>query len=140
MGRLPIVLGAEHLSGAAARFKNSLAENGKMLAAFDTLPEGSHNIVAGLAGVEEVRDTLAVVWFESQLYRGPADVRSEAALGRFERRGLAVHRIRLRGGGVLAQLLEASAWADFVSCYVGLVRGHDPTPIPDIEAIKAALA
>jgi hypothetical protein len=37
-------------------------------------------------------------------------------------------------------LFSLVAVGDFTSCYVGLRRGEDPTPVAVIEGLKAALA
>jgi hypothetical protein len=41
---------------------------------------------------------------------------------------------------VLQQLLLGTAWGDYTSCYVALLNGMDPTPIPQIDQLKAILA
>ena len=40
----------------------------------------------------------------------------------------------------LATLLSLVTIGDFASCYVGLRRGEDPTPVEVIQGLKAALA
>jgi glucose/mannose-6-phosphate isomerase len=140
MGRMPLVLGAGHLSPAAVRFKNQLGENGKTLAAVDTLPEFGHNAVVGLATAGQMADRLAVVSLESpSLYEPVIRERFEGVVRLVERAGVPVHRLQMSGATVLEQLFEATAWGDFTSFYLGLAQGEDPTPIPQIEELKSAL-
>jgi len=40
----------------------------------------------------------------------------------------------------LARLLTMISVGDFASCYVGLRRGIDPTPVAAIDRLKSALA
>jgi hypothetical protein len=51
-----------------------------------------------------------------------------------------VERIEIGGETVLQQLLLGTAWGDYTSCYVALLNGMDPTPIPQIDQLKAILA
>ena len=44
------------------------------------------------------------------------------------------------GRGALATLLSLVTIGDFATCYVGLRRGGDPTPVEVIQGLKAALA
>jgi glucose/mannose-6-phosphate isomerase len=48
--------------------------------------------------------------------------------------------VNLQGQSVLAQLLWASILADFVSIYVAILNGVDPTPVAQIETLKRELA
>jgi hypothetical protein len=45
----------------------------------------------------------------------------------------------MRSESVLGDLMAGTAWGDYVSCYLALLNGVDPSPIEQIEAVKAAL-
>ena len=134
--RTPLILGAEHLAPVAVRFKNQIAENGKTIAAADALPEADHNVVVGLETGKVSGASLSLVTFESQLYDARTRNRGEATADHFEAAGIPVHRIELGGSTLLQQLLLGTAWGDYVSCYLALLNGVDPTPIPQIERLK----
>jgi len=139
-GRLPMVLGAEHLTSVASRFKNQLAENGKMLGATDVLPEADHNLIVGLATARDAGASLSLVTLDSELYDERVQRRFDVTAGLFEESGLPVHRIRVAGRQALDQIVAGTAWGDFVSCYLALLNGIDPSPVPQIDRLKAALA
>lgn len=141
VGRLPFVLGAEHLAVAATRMRNQLAENGKVLGAAESLPEASHNLVVGLETAERTAANVALVTLESDgLYDGRVAGRFDGVCKLFEGTGIPVFRLPVEGLTILAQLLQATAWGDFVSYYLALANGIDPTPIPQIDRLKLALA
>jgi glucose/mannose-6-phosphate isomerase len=48
--------------------------------------------------------------------------------------------INLEGDSMIAQMLWGSILADFVSIYVAILNGVDPTPVPLIEKLKTELA
>jgi glucose/mannose-6-phosphate isomerase len=133
--RFPIVLSGGELAPAAVRFKNQLAENGKTLAGADFIPEAGHNLVVGLGTVDTARLAAIVLEPASGL---PAMKASFAAVaGEIESAGVPLHRISIDGPTALARLLVATAWGDYVSCYLALLKGQDPTPIPQIERVRA---
>jgi len=138
-GRTALVLGAEHLGPAGSRFKNQLAENGKALGAAETLPEANHNLIVGLGTGHVAARSMTLVSLESRIYDARTRRRCDATAGQFAASGIPVSRIELGGETVLDELLQATAWGDYTSCYLGLLNGQDPTPIPQIEALKAAL-
>ena len=139
-GRVPLVLGAEHLASVASRFKNQLAENGKMLGAADVLPEANHNLIVGLATARQAGASVSLVTLESELYDERVRLRFDATASLFEEAGVPVHRLHVRGARRLEQLMIGTAWGDYVSCYVALLNGTDPSPVPQIDRLKAVLA
>jgi glucose/mannose-6-phosphate isomerase len=139
-GRFGLILGAEHLAPVARRFKNQLGENGKALAAADALPEADHNVIVGLASAATAAPNLTAVSLESPLYQARMVMRCGATAQQFGDAGVPVERIATRGQSLLDDMLEGTAWGDYTSCYLGLLNGVDPTPVPQIDALKAALA
>jgi glucose/mannose-6-phosphate isomerase len=138
-GRFPLVLGAEHLAPVASRYKNQIAENGKALGAADTLPEAGHNVIVGLATASHVTSTLSLVTLESGAYHERTRKRFELTAGYFEEQGIPVHRHEVGGEGMLAQLLLGTALGDYVSCYLALLNGQDPSPVTQIDRLKAEM-
>jgi glucose/mannose-6-phosphate isomerase len=135
-----LVLGAEHLEAVAWRFKNQLAENGKVLAGADSLPEANHNLIVGLSTGSTSAAGLTAISLESPLYATRMQRRCDATAAEFTRAGVTMERVALGGRSLLDDLLEGTAWGDYTSCYLGLLNGYDPTPITQIDALKATLA
>ena len=137
-GRVPFVFASDHLAPVAARFRNQLAENGKALGSAEEVPEAVHNLVVGLSTASAVRDSVAAVAIES---RGTCDLRSvrqmDGLVEQFEEAGIPVWRIDVGSGPLLEQLLLGTAWGDYTSYYLALLNGVDPTPIPQIDRLKA---
>ena len=139
-GRIPLVLGAEHLTSVASRFKNQVAENGKSLGAADILPEADHNLIVGLGTGSIAAKSLSLVTLESKLYDQRTRKRFDVTAAQFAETGIPVHRFECGGSTALDQILLATAWGDYVSCYLALLNGVDPSPVPQIDRLKAALA
>ena len=140
-GRIALVLGGEHLAPVASRCKNQLAENGKALGAADVLPEADHNLVVGLGTGAKAGQSLSLVTLEAPGGYDPrVQKRFEVTTQLFAEDGVPVHRLLVAGETLLAELLAGTAWGDYVSCYLALLNGVDPTPVPQIVRLKAALA
>ncbi len=137
--RFPLVLGAEHLASVASRFKNQVAENAKALGAADILPEANHNLVVGLANARDFEETLSLITLESGLYHERTQKRFDLTTTYFAEQGIPVHRCPVNGETILAELLLGTAWGDYVSCYLGLLNGVDPSPVPPIDRLKREL-
>jgi glucose/mannose-6-phosphate isomerase len=138
-GRFVIVFGAEHLTSVARRFRNQLSENGKTLGSFEMLPEANHNFVVGLGTAPGISGSLAAVMLESTLYDSRLRQRFDVTASLLREAEVPVFRIEVGGETPLEQLLQGTAWGDYVSTYVALLQGLDPTPIPQIDRIKDAL-
>ncbi|MGE3076378.1 MAG: SIS domain-containing protein [Dehalococcoidia bacterium] len=132
-----VLLGEEHLAPAARRTKNQFAENAKMLASFEELPEAAHNVVVGLAGAGNSPVGLAFRSPSLARERATRDARLEHL---FRSAGGEFVALPTRGISRLADQLEASAWGDFVSCYVALLRDIDPTPTPELAYMHGVTA
>ena len=137
--RFPLILGAEHLAPVASRYKNQIAENGKALGAADILPEANHNLIVGLATARDLVDRLSVVALVSHLQHPRTQLRMALTMGYFAEQGIPVTGQLVRGNTILEQLLTGTAWGDYVSCYLGLLNGQDPSPVPPIDRLKKEL-
>lgn len=135
---VPLLFGAEHLAAVALRARNQFAENAKTLATFEEVPEATHNTVVTLedhGGVEQVG-----IGFDSPLLSIANRRRLEITCRLFEERGLAFKMVPLSGESLLADMMEATAFTDFVSCYLAIIRGLDPTPTANLTRMRTAVA
>jgi len=135
----PLVMSAEPLGPAARRAKNQLAENAKTIAAFEVLPEAGHNLVVGLESAA-TGPAVAAWSLESPLDEPGDRRRFEVLSEQFTESGVPFTRLETGGLSPLADLLQATAYGDYVSCYLALLKGFDPTPVEPITRLKRALA
>lgn len=137
-GTVPLLFAAEHLTAAAQRGKNQFAENAKTLAVSEEIPESTHNTVVSLEATSGARQVALA--FDSPLL-GPGNRRRIEITARlYEERGFPFHRFTLSGRSLLADLWEATAVTDFVSCYLAVLRGIDPTPTPNLTRVRTQAA
>jgi glucose/mannose-6-phosphate isomerase len=140
-GRAVIVLSNERTLGPVAlRWKGQLNENAKHLAWASALPEMNHNEVDGYVAPRNVVGKVGAV-----LLRDPADhprvaTRFDWLAAYLERKGVQVDTVEVRGTDVMARLLSGAAIGDWVSYYLALAHGHDPSALPGVESLKRTLS
>lgn len=139
--RIPVIWGGGLLAPVARRWKAQFNENAKHFAVYDTVPELNHNSVVGLEYPEALMTGLSFVQLISPEYDHPRlAARHRLCAELVLQAGTMVDQITARGAGRLAQQLHVVQFGDYVSYYVALANGVDPTPIAAIAWLKQQLA
>lgn len=138
--RFVVVYGAGHLGPVARRWRGQFAENSKAWAAYEELPELNHNAVVGYEHPAALRDDIAVVLLASTLYHPRVQVRVQVTADLLARQGIPHHTLQVQGESALAQMLWAIHYGDFVSYYLAMLYGVDPSPVRSIAYLKEQLA
>ena len=137
LGHLPVLYALQRMSSVARRFKNQLAENSKLLAKYDLLPEGGHNEVEAW----HEKDNLLPV-----IIRDPQESVAERSIVRAFRATIGSAsrshplEIRASGRGNLSTLLAPILLLDYVSVYLAMLRRIDPTPNVLIKEYKKRMS
>jgi glucose/mannose-6-phosphate isomerase len=139
VGKTPIFYAGSLMAPIAYKWKISWNENAKNVAFWNELPEYNHNEFIGWTSHPSEKP-FAIFDLVSQ-YEHPQILKRFTVSDRLlsgQRPKSTV--INLAGDTVIAQMLWASILADFVSIYVAILNGVDPTPVPLIEKLKKELA
>ncbi len=139
-GKLPVIYGAGPLAGAAHRWKTQLNENSKVWSFYEELPEANHNAILGYELPQATATSTAAVFLQSNLIHPRVRLRYEFTQRLLEKAG--VETLVVTGGGrsALAQILSTVLLGDYVSYYLALLNGVDPSVTTVIENLKAWLA
>ena len=138
MGKTPIIYSGPRLFSAANKWKIACNENGKNTAWCNYLPEFNHNEFIGWSS-HPVEKPFAVVDIRSNLEHPRVQKRfevTEKLLSGLRPSPLVVRPV---GETLLQQLVWATALGDFVTIYLGLLNGIDPTPVGLVEKLKVEL-
>jgi glucose/mannose-6-phosphate isomerase len=139
VGKTPVFYAGSLMAPVAYKWKISWNENAKNVAFWNELPEFNHNEFMGWTS-HPVEKPFAVFDLVSDLEHPQILKRFEVSdrlLSGVRPKSTVVH---LAGDTVIAQMLWGSILADFVSIYVAILNGVDPTPVPLIEKLKKELA
>ncbi len=134
-GATPLVWATEGVSEAAAvRWKTQLNENAKVPAFWGVLPEVDHNEVEGWFG--EGNEPYRVIILRNEAEAPRMHVRVRATVDAMAAVGLETREVWAEGSSPLEQTLSLILVGDFVSIYLAVLRGIDPTPIPILTGLK----
>jgi glucose/mannose-6-phosphate isomerase len=139
-GRIVAVYGGGLMAEVARRWKGQLNENAKTWAFFDQLPELNHNAVLGFRFPEGVGRELLVVMLSAQGSHPRITLRERITTELLQSNGIDVERVEARGSGSVEQVFSALYLGDFVSYYLALANGVDPSDNEAIDQLKARLA
>jgi len=137
LGRLPMVYAFVSMGSVARRFKNQLAENAKVVAKYDLLPETCHNEIEGFGGAVGSVPVVVRDWEESLV-----ESRVLSAFISTVKRaaGSKLISVREKGRSRLGRLLAPTLLLDYASAYLAVLRGIDPSPTTRIMEYKRRYA
>lgn len=137
-GTSPVIYSGSILWPAAYKWKISFNENAKNVAWANSYPEFCHNEFIGWAS-HPVEKPYSVVDLHSSFDNDRIVKRFEIVDRLLSGKRPAAHAINAVGGTLLEQLVWTVVFGDFVSLYVGILNGVDPTPVDLVEKLKAEL-
>ncbi len=139
--KLPVIYGAGPLTEVARRWKTQLNESSKVWAFHEELPEIHHNAIIGYGLPQNIaRDTVVVFLHSDDLVHLRVQLRYGFTRDLLDRAGIKSLTVEARGVSALAQVMSLVLFGDYVSGYLALLYGEDPTPTTVIDELKAWLA
>lgn len=139
-GRVPLVYGAGPTAPVAFRWKTQVNENAKQPAFWAELPELCHNEIVGWGLSTRLLPQATVVFLRTGHDHPRVQARIEILQGLLAERDLPWIEVHGRGQGELAQAFSLLYLGDWVSAYLALLNGVDPTPVAIIRELKEQLA
>ncbi|MFP4588946.1 MAG: bifunctional phosphoglucose/phosphomannose isomerase [Candidatus Acetothermia bacterium] len=140
-GRIPLIYGTAGNTGPVAyRWKTQFNENSKQPAFYNTFPELNHNEAVGFELVEKLPFQPYVLLLKNGLEYERNALRLRIMGKIFEERGIEHQVVEAPSGDTFARILGQLYLGDFVSTYLGLLNGEDPSPVALIERFKRLLA
>ncbi len=138
VGKTVIMYSGPKMFPAANKWKIGFNENSKNTAWANYYPEFNHNEFIGWSS-HPVEKPFAVVEIRSALEHERTQKRFEVTERLLSGRRPAPIVITPRGDTVLQQLAWSFALGDFVSIYLGILNGVNPTPVELVEKLKHEL-
>ena len=139
-GRLPVVYGAGVMAPVAFRWKTQLNENSKVWAAWEELPEANHNAIVGYELPREIASRTLAVFLRAPALHPRIRLRYEFTRQAQTEAGVANDVVDAEGKRPLAQMMSAVLFGDYVSLYLAILAGVDPSPTTIIGDLKRWLA
>ena len=118
----------------------SRGQNAKNWDAFDILPELNHNAVVGFPYPDVARDALTVLLLRSDRDNPRHKIRFDVTRELLDRVNVPHKTLQFGGASMLSEVLQLTLFTDYVSFYVALLNGADPSPVKSIDYLKERLA
>lgn len=138
VGKTAVFYGGTMTAPVAYKWKISWNENAKNVSFCNEIPEFNHNEFIGWTS-HPVEKPFAVFDIVSSLEHPQILKRFEISDRLLSGKRPKSTVINLAGDSVIKQLLWGSILADYVSIYVSILNGVNPTPVDLIERFKAEL-
>lgn len=140
-GHIPVVYGtAPMTSVVASRWAGQLSENSKTIAHRNELPEMNHNEIVGWSGPHVLAGEARVVLLRDADDHARVARRIHLTRDEIAATGAGVREVESRGETRLGRLVSLVGLGDFVSLYLALLEGVDPTPVAPIDRLKRSLS
>ncbi len=139
LGRVPVLVAAEHLAGGVHVFHNQINENSKSYAEIRLIPELNHHLMEGLQFPADLDKSLFFLLFQSSLYHERTQKRFEVTQDVIERANIDATTLMIDGATALEQNFEVIAFGAYVNFYLAMLEGIDPAPIPTVDYFKEQL-
>lgn len=139
LGLEPIVYASGHLAAVAHRWKAYFNENSKVPSRWEVFPELNHFEAVGWENLKLNSKTAIILLRDSE---ESDSIKARVELTKslvFKKSAKHIFEIRPSGQAKLARLLSLSYFGDFVSCYLAILQGVNPTLARFIPKIKGKL-
>lgn len=138
-GAVPTVYGFGIYRGVSMRWKQQFNENSKIPAKWEVFSELNHNEIVGWEKPANNSGDYAIVFIRDKAE--PLEVRSriENTKNIIQSTLSKMYEVWAQGENSLAKALSTTLLGDFVSVYLALLRGVDPTPVKSIDMLKENL-
>lgn len=139
-GKIPVFFGAGVMGVMARRAKDQWNENAKNWAHYDVMSELNHNAVVGFPNPSIAREAQIVFLLRSRRDNPRHQVRFDVTKELLDRAQIPNKELRFDGSSMLSEVLQLTYFTDYVSFYVALLNGADPSPVTSIDHLKERLA
>jgi len=139
-GHIPVVYGTvDNTDVVAMRFKTQFNENAKQPAFWNAFPELNHNELVSLVRADLFANQ-HVLLLENAYDLPENRARIEITSSLLEKSEIPFTKLVAEGKSELAQVFSQIYFGDYLSYYLAILNGVDPTPVEPIENFKRALA
>lgn len=139
-GKIAVIYGAGILTDVARRWKTQINENSKAWAFFETLPELNHNAVLGYNYPDDMYNRLFIIFLRCPSIQHRTLIRYGITAELLDRKNIAYQYIDSGGTNPIKHVMSLVLLGDWVSYYLSILYGIDPSPVPEIDLLKKRLA
>ncbi|MBD3248404.1 hypothetical protein GF382_03920 [Candidatus Falkowbacteria bacterium] len=140
LGKIVVIVGSEFLEGNIHALRNQLSENGKSFSSYLISPDLNHFALEGLDHPSFIKDKFRFLFFNSDLYNEKTQKRNILIRQILEKKSIPYSEVNLKSRIKLAQSFEVLQFGSWLSFYMAILNGVDPSPIPWVDWFKDRLS
>lgn len=137
-GNIPVYFAAEFLNGNIHILRNQTNETAKSFASFSELSELNHHLMEGLKNPPDKK--LIIVFISSPLYSDKLQKRLELTKDVVEKNNVSWVEFVSQSYTKMGQVLEVLSFGGYLTFYLALIYGQEPSVIPWVDYFKEQLA
>jgi len=139
--KFPVIYASnDRIDSVVTRWRGQLAENSKTLSSGHLFPEMNHNEIVGWENPEKVlKECVAIILRDAADHPRIAR-RMDVTRNLLKKNKVKVLEVFSSGPGLLARIFSLVYIGDYVSFYLAILNGVDPTPVKKIVYLKKAMA
>lgn len=139
VGKLPVIYSSSSFEVVVRRWATQLNENSKTFAHTNLLPELNHNEIVGWEQPEALLRDAEVFFLRDPKEHSRVQRRMEITKEMLSPIASGISEIWAKGEGLLSRLFSLIYFGDYLSYYLALLLGVDPTPVNRINHLKEKL-
>ncbi|MCM8758549.1 MAG: bifunctional phosphoglucose/phosphomannose isomerase [Candidatus Omnitrophica bacterium] len=139
-GKNVIVYSGELLASAALRWKTQIAENSKQMTSINFFPELNHNEIMAWNFPFSVLKNCVVFLLRDKDDNDRIRLRMDLTIKIIREKGIQVYEVESEGQDIVERIFSLIILGDWISFYLALLNGVDPTEIKEISYLKKELA
>jgi glucose/mannose-6-phosphate isomerase len=140
-GKLPVIYsGADKFDTVNTRWRGQISENAKTLAYGHVFPELNHNEIVGWEVLTDIMKKIHVVILRDNEDYKRIKLRMDISKGIIGGLADGITEVNTEGKSLLARTFSLLYLADWLSFYLAMLNGVDPSPVKKIDFLKNELA
>lgn len=140
IGFVPIIYSASDYTNAIGyRFKSQLNENSKLHAFHHEFPEMNHNEIIGWESHQQKQLHTKVIYLLDETYHSQIKKRFQIVSEFIKKSDVEIISLESKENDFKVRIMDLIFLVDWISFYVGVIRGFDPSEIEYINLLKDRL-
>lgn len=140
-GQTPVILASDGTTYASGlRWKTQLNENSKATAVLSVFPELDHNDIVNFSFLKQGEHKFSFVALRDEGDPERMKRRIEVTKSLISGNVGGIAEVWSQGESILARTMSLIYYGDYLSVYLALLSGIDPTPVEIIEKLKKELS
>lgn len=137
LNKLPVVIGAQHLTANALILRNQFNETSKTFSAFYIVPDLNHHLMEGLSFPKN--SNLVFIIINSSNYSEKIQKRMRLTEDVIRQNNNEIYRYETQGENIYEDFLETLAFGSYLTLYLALLNDQNPAINPWVDYFKEQL-